>query len=458
MGRKEQRIQKQFEKSPIKALNEIQTKYYPPLMQDFNKTLDPRNQSYITYSNTTMLATVYYKNVFSIESMQAMTSYFNKQTVVDNVANLTSGMTNEFLPHYVTLNEYLTRLHPSELEDIRYQIAYSMLRRKFFNDARFRKKWLVLIDGVWLDSGNIKTDGHCLEICHNKGTDKEKTTYYHSVLEAKIYFGGQIVMSIGSEFIENAGEDAAAQKEMSEEKRKQDCETKAFKRLAQKIKDSFPRLPICILGDSLYASEPVMDICEENGWEYIIRFKDGSIPTIAHEYKDIPEKNRSGNAEYVNGIAYGKYLVNMLKYKEIQVTYSEDRRCRDGKSKREKEEKEVSFQWITNIEITQKNAEKIASTGRIRWKIENEGFNNQKNWRGNISHACSQNFNALKCHYIMAQIADIFRILYEYDYLKKAGIIKTIKEISSDLRESFTIKLAEEDISNIRKNPQKNIS
>jgi len=458
MGRKEQRIQKQFEKSPIKALNEIQAKYYQQLMQDFSKTLDPRNQSYTTYSNTTMLATVYYKNALSIESMQAMTSSFNKQTVVDNVAILTSGMTNEFLPHYVTINEYLTRLRPSELENIRYQIAYSMLRRKTFNDARFRKKWLVLVDGVQLDSGNIKTDEHCLERCYNKGTDKEKTTYYHSVLEAKIYFGGQIVMSLGSEFIENAGEDAAAQKEMSEEKRKQDCEVKAFKRLSQKIKDSFPRLPICILADSLYASEPVMDICTENGWEYIIRFKDGSIPTVAREYIDIPEKNRSGNVEYVNNIAYGKYKINLLKYKEIQVIYSEDRRCRNGKSKKEKEVKEVYFQWITNIEITQGNAEKIASTGRIRWKIENEGFNNQKNWRGNISHACSHNFNALKCHYIMAQIADFFRILYEYDYLEKAGIVKTIKEISSDLRESFAISLTGEDIPIIRKKPQKNIS
>ena len=57
---------------------------------------------------------------------------------------------------------------------------------------------------------------------------------------------------------------------MSEEKRRQDCETKALKRLAEKIKKAFPRLPIILLADSLYASEPVMGICRNNGWEFII--------------------------------------------------------------------------------------------------------------------------------------------------------------------------------------------
>jgi len=62
---------------------------------------------------------------------------------------------------------------------------------------------------------------------------------------------------------------------------KQDCERKAFKRLAQKIKESYPRLPICILGDRLYACAPVFQTCEDNKWGYLIRFKDGSITTLA---------------------------------------------------------------------------------------------------------------------------------------------------------------------------------
>lgn len=225
-------------------------------------------------------------------------------------------------------------------------------------------------------------------------------------------------------------------------------QTKAFKRLAANIKQKFPRLPIILLADSLYASEPVMGLCREYGWDYIIRFKDGSIPSVASEYKDIPEKGRAGNAEYVNGIDYNGNKVNLLKYKERQVHYQEDRRCRNGKPKTRKPEiREVDFQWITNIEITDKNAGKLAAAGRIRWKVENEGFNRQKNWQGDITHACSWNDRAQKNHYLMMQISDAMKQLYEHCYLKRKGISKKQKDISSDLLKSFDQQPTREDIS-----------
>ena len=62
--------------------------------------------------------------------------------------------------------------------------------------------------------------------------------------------------------------------ELSEEEIKQDCESKAFKRLAEKLKMKFPRLPICIVADGLYVSDPVIQICKDNHWDYIIRYKD----------------------------------------------------------------------------------------------------------------------------------------------------------------------------------------
>ena len=103
--------------------------------------------------------------------------------------------------------------------------------------------------------------------------------------------------------------------------------------------------------------------------------------------------------------------------------------------------------WITNIEITEKNAEKLAGAGRNRWKIENQGFNRQKQWQGNIEHACSYNENAQKCHYLIEQIADFIKQLYEYFFLKKNEIKKLQKNISSDLLASFGWQLTTEDIS-----------
>ena len=176
--------------------------------------------------------------------------------------------------------------------------------------------------------------------------------------------------------------------------------------------------------DSLYASEPVMDACEENGWDYIIRYKSGSIPSLSEEYDAIPEKTRSGHAEFVNEIDYRGRKVNMLRFYEITVENGEEVR--------------IDFQWLTSITITEKNAEKMASVGRLRWKIENQGFNRQKNWNGDITHACSWNINALKNHYLMQQISDFVRQLYERFYLSKNGIVKTFKKISSDLLYALT--------------------
>ena len=121
---------------------------------------------------------------------------------------------------------------------------------------------------------------HCLERCCNKGTDKEITLYQRDVLEVKIFFGEKLVASIGSKFIENNGEDRRRQETMSAKEIKQDCETKAFKRLAERIKKRFPRLPILLLVDSLYASKLVVDLCREYKWEFLIRYKKGSIPSM----------------------------------------------------------------------------------------------------------------------------------------------------------------------------------
>ena len=433
MGRAEIRATRALEKNPIEACNEVQRRFFPELFNRFERIEDPRHQSYITYTGKTMLGQVYYKGIAGIISMQDMTDKFNKPEVVENMSTFMGVELDEYLPHHVTENEYLERLSPNELQDTIQDMVYDLIRRKSFDEAKFMGKWIVIIDGTQLYSGNRKINDKCLERHYNKGTEQETVNYHIDVLEAKIYFGPRLVCSICSEFIENNGEDAENYKNMSEELRKQDSEIKAFKRLAEKLKKTFPRLPILLLMDSLYAAKPVMDICKKYKWDYIIRFKDGSIPYIAKEYEDIPEKEQEGNAEYINEIDYEGHKVNVLKYREETIE--------------NKEVKKTFFQWITNIEITQKNALKIARTGRLRWKIENEGFNRQKNWQADITHVCSWNEWALKNHYLMQQISDFMKQLYEHYVLKKLGIKKKQKNISSDLLASLAANLTAEDIS-----------
>ncbi len=70
-----------------------------------------------------------------------------------------------------------------------------------------------------------------------------------------------------------------------------------------------------------------------------------------------------------------------------------------------------NFSYVTSLEITNKNKEDIVLLGRRRWKIENQGFYNQKNRLFNITHLCSINDTALKNHYFFIQFAHTIRQL-----------------------------------------------
>jgi hypothetical protein len=191
--------------------------------------------------------------------------------------------------------------------------------------------------------------------------------------------------------------------------------------LAEKLKSKYPKLPICLLGDSLYACEPVFEICNNNKWKYLIRFKEGRIKSIANEFNTLKEieAETSENCTWINDINYNQRTVNII---ETEIEDKNDKKY---------------YVFITDIRITKRNAEKIVDFGRSRWKIENEGFNNQKTKKYYIEHANSLNYNAMKNHYLITQLADILRQLFEKGVDKIRDLNKGIKEISSSLLESF---------------------
>ena len=432
MGRAENRAKRKMERNPIVECNKIQDRYLPELFRWFDQVADPRHQGYITYSIREMLGTMYYKAIGGVASMRAMDRLSENERVVQNLYSFMGREARPFIPHSVTENKFLEKLKPEELEAVLSKIVNTMIRRKTFEDARVFGKWLVAFDATELDEGNTQKNPTYLSRTYHRGEPNEFTKYHRGVLEAKIYFGNNIVCSIGSETIQNSEEYI----NKSREDVKQDCESKAFIRLAEKIKKNFPRLPIIVLADGLYVSQTVLEICENNGWDYIIRYKEGCAPSVAEDYRSLPEKETVGDSiEFQNDIIFQKRDVNLVYYRE--------------KQKRAGKEIETEFAWITNIRITEKNAKKIVHAGRCRWKIENQGFNRQKHWQGNICHACSWNETAQKNHYLMEQIADFVKQLYEFFYLIKNEIRKPQKEISSELLASFGRQLAEtEDISN----------
>ena len=96
--------------------------------------------------------------------------------------------------------------------------------------------------------------------------------------------------------------------------------------------------------------------------------------------------------------------------------------------------------WIVSFEITDKNSKEIIYFGRQRWRIENEGFNIQKNVTFDIEHIYSQNYNAIKAHYFFIQFAHTIRQLLE----KGINVLVVADFISIPYDENMTIESAYE--------------
>lgn len=215
---------------------------------------DPRHQSYIDYGFDVLLYTILLKNVCNLESMRSMTQAFNKAECIENKKRTWGIEGLEELPHYDTINDFLSRLNTEELSQIRTYMIRALLDKRSLESYRIHNKfWGVIIDGSGLFTFHDKHCDHCLKKEYKDENGKvTQTIYMHHVLEAKLVIG-DMVFSIDSEFIENESEDVS----------KQDCELKALYRLAPRLKSNFKRLPICILGDSLYPCQEVFNLCHD---------------------------------------------------------------------------------------------------------------------------------------------------------------------------------------------------
>ncbi len=165
------------------------------------------------------------------------------------------------LPHADSSDNVLRVLLPVELEMLKAHLVGGLIEQKMFRKFRFMDKfYLVAVDATGTATFEQKHCDHCLTKTSKTGV----IIYFHYVLEAKLVTATGLSISLASEFIEN---------DPGRDYEKQDCEQKAFARLAVKIKKYFPRLPICILGDGLYPNNTVFDICAKNSWQFIITLK-----------------------------------------------------------------------------------------------------------------------------------------------------------------------------------------
>jgi hypothetical protein len=146
------------------------------------------------------------------------------------------------LPHGDTFTATYKRLKVPEVQEVVTTTVKTLIRKKVLDRYRLLTRcFLISIDGTGMLTFPERHCPHYLTVTHHG-----RTTYCHPVLEAKLVTHDGFVFSFMTEFIENP----------SQYHSKQDCELKAFYRLAGRLKQTFPRLPICLLLDGLFAGGP----------------------------------------------------------------------------------------------------------------------------------------------------------------------------------------------------------
>jgi hypothetical protein len=341
------------------------------------------------------------------------------------------------LPHMDTVDDFLRKLPPFELENLKATLVSALIEQKVLHKFKLLgRHFTVAIDGTGVTSYE---ENDAEQTCSHKTSKNGKTTYSHYVVDAKLVTGSGFAISLASEWVAN---------EPDRNFNKQDCEHKAFERLAQKLKKHFPRLPLCLLADGLYPNKTFLEVCRSNDWEFVVVLKDESLKKLQEDIKDVENKNRHSisttdkrnkgntnierNYEWITEpLSHGQYTVHWLSCTET-IT------CKDKEAKAT-----TRFVYLTSMEVNKKNVRDIAQAGRNRWKIENEGFNTQKNGGYNLTHKYSRStFACFKNYYQCLQIAHMINQLAEHsksmtemlDTNKKLTIISLWKNLISVLK------------------------
>lgn len=319
----------------------------------------------------------------------------------------------ESFPHGDTLDATFSNLEVDQIQGVLSTMTGTLIRKKVLYSYRVLGIYfIVAVDGTGTVNFDHRHCPHCLTRTYNG-----KTLYYHPVLEAKLLTSNGFAFSLMTEFIENPGDKVT----------KQDCELKAFYRLAERLKIQFPRLPILLSLDGLFAGGPTFDLCRRYGWKFMIVLKDDDLPSVNKEFEALSKLQPENRLVWRTG-KQAQIKQAFRWADDIDYTDSEKKEhtlsvieCLETKPEKEGQKKTTKFKWVTNCHVSGHNVTTLSNDGgRMRWKIENEGFNVQKTGGYELEHAYTNDPNSAKVFYLLLQIAHLLaQLLYKATLLKR---------------------------------------
>lgn len=384
--------------------------FFPAMRHWLDAMPDPRDRSRITYPLRSLFWSGVLMFLFHLSARRRLRYDLNSEGGLPNLNSLAQTQL-QTLPHPDTLAYFLKNLSPHSLDRLRMHMVRRLLRKRSLERFRlFQRFYLVAIDGTGYLSFRKPHCDQCIQETLSNGM----RLYHHPVLEAKLVCANGLAISLGTEFIQNThGQD------------KQDCELKAFYRLLPRLRASFPQLTICLLLDGLYLNQNVLSLVSKHRCAWIITFKEGSLPDAYHEFQALHALAADQEMDRTDATLRRQYRrVNDLVHSQHRFHAVE---CIETNTDGER----TRFLWATSLRVTAGNVQTLSEGGRHRWKIENEGFNTQKNGGYRLEHPYSQDWQAAQNFYLLMQVAHLISQLIAKGNLLRVPLTKLFGSISS---------------------------
>ena len=412
----------------------------PSLLQKLSRIPDPRNPKKTKHKMAVMMLYGLLTFVFQIPSRRKANQEMTTPQLLANLQAVFPELTE--MLHQDTLCRLLEKMDVDQIETSYNDMLRRLIRKKTFKSLLHNNRYLVAVDG---------TQKYIMDECwderylRRKIRDKDgnfKYQYYAYALEAVLLFSNGMVLPLMSVFLENTPE---LEKIENDEEWKQDCELKAFHRLAKRLKRQFPKLPLTLLLDGLYANGPVMEVCRRNKWKFMIVLKDGSLPSVWQEVKGLMRLDSKGEYrhertwrgrcqtfKWVNEIEYD-YGVGKHRKRIIVHVVICDERWEEIDQNAQVVIKTARHAWILSDPIEQENVHEYCNLGaRKRWLHENNILK-EKHQGYHYEHIFSHDWNAMRGYHYLMHIARmlnemVLHSIYLTEQVKTVGIQSFIKK------------------------------
>ena len=382
----------------------------PKLLQDLAKIPDPRNPNKSKHKLTVVLLYGLLAFVFQIASRREANRTLSRPMFLQTLQGLFPEL--ERLPHADTLHRVLERLEVAELEAAHVGVVRRLIRNKKFQRFLIKRCYPVAIDGTQklVREGRWYGEGEWLERVFETA-EGERVQQYVYVLEANLVFHNGVTLPLLSEFLSYAEGDPTD---------KQDSEQRAFKRLAERLKGYFPRLPVMVLLDGLYPNGPVMAQCRAYHWQYMIVLPAHCLPSVWEEVQALRSlqnnsvyrrqwRGRQQRFWWVNGIEYG--YDNGRKTVPVHVVVCEESWQQVDRESGQIVDKHARHVWISSEPLRWDNVHERCNLGaRYRWGIETSiQFEKCRGYY--YEQAFSYTWNAMKGYHYLMRLAHLFNAI-----------------------------------------------